>query len=295
MSTFCGAYGAMEINMRAQADLIPLAGRGDISHAYIFYGENNSTGALAHSFVKALLCESVASNIAKPCNQCKPCKTFQNANNTDISYITSDKTTTGINLVREAITKPISIKPYGKHKVFILNNASSLTISAQNALLKTLEEPPHYATIILLADSTANFLPTLMSRCALVRCTDAEHTNVDMLVSVSNFLINLSTQSLNDVFNSYKFLEEQKDDIVSILNGVQVFFRDCMLYASKQSAHRLITNIDILDNIATYTNNTSLHKLIKQSEAVSDTITALQHNANFQLACELMLIKIRQA
>ena len=63
----------------------------------------------------------------------------------------------------------MEIKPYKyKYKIFIVENADNMTVQAQNALLKTIEEPPAYGIIILISTNYEQFLPTIISRCSLI-------------------------------------------------------------------------------------------------------------------------------
>ena len=61
-----------------------------------------------------------------------------------------------------------AIRPYeSRYKIYIINDAQKMTLQAQNALLKTIEEPPAYAIILLLADNPDSLLPTISSRCVI--------------------------------------------------------------------------------------------------------------------------------
>lgn len=125
---------------------------------------------LAETFAAALQCTSEGEE--KPCGHCASCRRADSHNHPDIITVThqpkssSDKQTAlGVDDIR-AMRADVMIKPYSsEHKVYIVPNAESMTVQAQNALLKTLEEPPAYAVILLIADGLENFLPTVRSRC----------------------------------------------------------------------------------------------------------------------------------
>lgn len=135
--------------------------------------------ALARAFAATLLCEHPVEENGRiePCGVCPSCIRDAADSHADIQVFTQDrlpaqdrgKLTVGIKLIR-LLTADVQIKPYeGGRKVYILPDADKLTTEAQNALLKTLEEPPSYAVLILIARGTEAFLPTILSRCVTLR------------------------------------------------------------------------------------------------------------------------------
>ena len=147
---------------------------GKLSHAYIIHGERGMGKLeIAREVAKAIQCEKnspdVAAKTGEACNECKSCKQSESNNQPDIKYITPMKKTLGVDDIREQINDDASIKPYAKpYKIYIIPASDTMTIQAQNALLKTIEEPPKYAIFILLAANVDKFLPTIMSRCVLL-------------------------------------------------------------------------------------------------------------------------------
>ena len=138
---------------------------GKISHAYILNGENNAGKMmLAESFATALQCESGDAN---PCMKCRSCHQSMEHNQPDIIYVTHEKPNIiSVDDIRHQLNNDIVIKPYSsKYKVYIIDEAEKMNIQAQNALLKTIEEPPSYAVILLLTTNADSFLPTILSRC----------------------------------------------------------------------------------------------------------------------------------
>lgn len=133
------------------------------SHAYLFVG---GTGAgkrmIANTFAKYLLCTAKQD---EPCDVCDSCRVFDSGNHPDVIYVTSQKKTLGVDEIRGQILETVDIKPYHyDKKIYIIHQAHTMTVQAQNALLKTLEEPPAYAVFLLLAEKTEAFLPTVLSR-----------------------------------------------------------------------------------------------------------------------------------
>lgn len=269
----------------------------NISHAYIFFDLNNSDNSMVcNIFAKAILCTSKQS-INTPCNECKSCNSYERANHPDLVYISSKKSTIGVDIIREDINKTINIIPYGSYKVIIINKAHTLTKEAQNALLKTLEEPPKYAVIILICDNMQKFINTLVSRCVVIRIKPKSsiiQKNQEQLVNeIHSFLINLNRLSLNEVFESYNFLESNKENINEILNIMQSFLRDSIVL-KKTNNSNFLTEKNNIHNISTYTNEATIQSLINKSNAISFCINALRQNANFQMSVEVMLIQLRQ-
>ena len=145
---------------------------GKISHAYILNGEKG-TGKLeiAKHVAKALQCEKNRgeNKSGTPCNECQSCKQTESKNQPDIKYITPDKKTLGVDDIRYKINEDACIKPYSSpYKIYIVPASDKMTIQAQNALLKTIEEPPRYAVFFLLASNIDVFLPTILSRCVIL-------------------------------------------------------------------------------------------------------------------------------
>ncbi|MCR4695549.1 MAG: DNA polymerase III subunit delta' [Pseudobutyrivibrio sp.] len=140
------------------------------SHAYIFSGPKGSGKMmLAEAFAQMLLCENPGDDA---CGQCHSCHQSISRNNPDIIYVSPEegKASLSVDIVREQINNNIVIKPYsGKYKVYIVDEAEKMNQQAQNALLKTIEEPPAYAIIILLTTNHNSFLQTILSRCVTIQ------------------------------------------------------------------------------------------------------------------------------
>lgn len=147
-----------------------------IAHAYLISGPAEVGKALlALRLAQVLNCE--AGGIS-PCLECRACKRIERGNHPDVRVAGMVTQTQGmkpeeatrqrdlkIDTVREW-QRDINLRPYeGRQRVFILHDAERLNESASNAILKTLEEPPPYATLILVANTNGDLLPTIVSRC----------------------------------------------------------------------------------------------------------------------------------
>ena len=136
-----------------------------ISHSYIFTGRPGSGKKLiATTYAMTLQCEAGGT---EPCQKCDSCKKALGKNHPDIIMVNHEKPgTISIDEIREQVIHDVAVKPYcSPHKIYIIPDAEMMTVQAQNALLKTIEEPPEYAVIILLTSNIDALLPTIQSRC----------------------------------------------------------------------------------------------------------------------------------
>ncbi|HLC99700.1 MAG TPA: AAA family ATPase [Patescibacteria group bacterium] len=138
--------------------------RGTVAHAYGFYGPDGAGKTwLAKLFVQALLCEK---QDGKPCGACRSCAAITKGSHADVFEIRrkEDEKNIGIDDIR-ALQSRIAMSPSrGNYHVAIVSDAHLLSVEAQNSMLKTLEEPPKTAMIILVTDQWKDLLPTLRSR-----------------------------------------------------------------------------------------------------------------------------------
>lgn len=139
---------------------------GRPAHAYAFHGDDG-TGkrTVADIFAKSLLCEKKAADGFTPCGKCRSCLQCESGNQPDIIRITHEKAAISVDDIRTQIIAQMDIRPYSSpYKIFIVDEAEKMNEQAQNALLKTLEEPPEYGIIILLTNNMNTFLETIRSR-----------------------------------------------------------------------------------------------------------------------------------
>ena len=144
-----------------------------VSHAYIISGESGSGKEfIAKTFAKALQCENRQDrgDFLESCNECPSCIKALSDNHPDIITITHEKPASiGVDDIRQQLRDDVVIKPYeSRYKIYIIPEGEKMTPQAQNALLKTLEEPPSYIVIIILTSNINAFLPTIISRCIVL-------------------------------------------------------------------------------------------------------------------------------
>ena len=141
---------------------------GKVSHAYILNGEKGvGKKTLVSVVTKSLQCETGEPD---PCGKCKSCLQAESGNQPDIIWITHEKPNViSVDEIRQQIVNDISLKPYSsRYKIYVVPDAQLMNAQAQNAILKTLEEPPEYAIIILLTSNLDKILPTIISRCIVL-------------------------------------------------------------------------------------------------------------------------------
>lgn len=145
-------------------------GRG-LSHAYIISGPGDHT--LARLLAAGMLCTSQGE---KPCGMCGPCLKVTKGIHPDVSVITGPEKGKPITVDQvRALRSDAYIRPNeGERKVYLLEEADQMNASAQNAMLKLLEEGPRYAAFLLIANNAGGLLQTVRSRCEELALTAAE-------------------------------------------------------------------------------------------------------------------------
>lgn len=206
---------------------------GTISHAYIINGEKSMGKAmLAKAFTMAIMCDGGGS---EPCMECESCRKISNNCNPDvIKLIRDEKKKTdviGIDEIRQQIISTMYEKPYsGDHKVYIIDDADKMNIQAQNAILKTLEEPPGYAVLILITTNVSRLLPTIISRCIVLNMRPVSDRQIKQYLRERGRLlesdIDVITAMASGNVGKAKLLSEDSDfnefrnQIIDILSNI---------------------------------------------------------------------------
>ncbi len=300
-----------------------------VSHAYIFEGPDGiGKRETALTFASMLLCEKGLGH----CCQCQSCRLFAEGSNPDFQEIYLKDKSIAVDEIR-SILKGLVIKPlYSRYKVIVINDADSMTVQAQNALLKSLEEPPRYVVFILTVQSSASVTQTVRSRCRRIlfdKLSDEEILCIltekyggrrpewDFIISYADGVVGTALElgqspdyldtrneimhSVNqllvsdkgDVFKTYELFEKNSDKIEFILKIMLLFFRDIIIY-NQTLNYNILINSDKKDMIIENA-NLKLSCLLKCVAAVWSAKRGLEYNANFQLAIEVMLMKIKDS
>lgn len=200
------------------------------SHAYIFCGEDGSgKRMMAECFARSLVCERGS---GEACGECKSCRESMSGNHPDIKYVTHAKPRIiSVDEIREQLNNDMVIKPYnGGKKVYIIDEAEKLNEQAQNAMLKTIEEPPEYGVVVLLVNNAGTLLPTIRSRCIQLNFKPVSKKTVkEMLVrdhGISDYMADIAASFADGVpgraisFAESQAFSEMKSEVVSMLTRI---------------------------------------------------------------------------
>ena len=283
-------------NSNIKDELIHIVELNKISHSYLFLGTAGiGKKEIAKEFAKMILCL----NEKKYCNHCKSCIEFDSNNNPDFQIIEPDGNSLKIEQIRQMQRKIIEAPIISQNKVYIINDADLMTIEAQNCLLKTLEEPPEFVTIILIGSNENSFLSTIKSRCTIIKFQDIENGQIkDYLKSKYDIIV---SDNLLEIFGGsigkaekLKDKQELYNSIIEIiecidkLDLIDLFKKSNIIYKSQDDKE------SILDAI-----NTILFKMGKENtkylnciNIVEDTKIRLNANGNYNMCIDNMLLKI---
>jgi DNA polymerase-3 subunit delta' len=303
-----------------------------VSHAYIFSGERG-TGKklLASLFAMTLLCEKQGTD---PCMDCSSCKKAMSKNHPDIISVVHEKPNSiGIREIRDQLIDDVEIRPYsGPYKIYIINDAQKMTLQAQNALLKTIEEPPSYAIILLLTENPDAFLPTITSRCVsldlkpvsdhMVKNYLMEHMHipdyqaeVDASLAQGNIgrakqaatseefeqlsqdalhiVENAKDMQLYELIDAIKEMSEDKNNIDDYLEFFTLWFRDVLLFKATREIDSLVFKQEI-NHIKERAQVSSYEGLEHIIDAIKNARIRLKANVNFDLTMELLFLTIKE-
>ena len=302
-----------------------------VSHAYIIQGDYDSGKKLMASvFAKALQCEQKGT---EPCNHCTSCLQADTGNQPDIIYVSHEKPNSiGIHDVREQINGSIGIKPYSSdYKIYIVDEAEKMTAEAQNALLKTIEEPPAYVVIFLLTTNLGKLLPTILSRCVVLNiqpvkdelikkhllslgveerqaefCTAFSMGNVGKAIRVAtseefneikndcvHMLKYAKDMQVYELIQAVKELTKYKLQIYDYLDFMLMWYRDVLLLKATGNANSLIYQEEY-SSIRDRGNQSSYEGIQKIIEEIEKAKVRLRANVNFELTIELLWLTIKE-
>lgn len=305
---------------------------GKVSHAYIINGEKSSGKEfIARVFAMSLQCEK---GETEPCQECHSCRQALSDNHPDIIRVTHEKPNTiSVDDIRAQVNNDVCIKPYsGAYKIYIINEAEKMTPQAQNAILKTLEEPPAYAVILLLTANVNSLLPTILSRCVVLNmkpvadelvknylmeqlqipdykaevCVAFARGNVGRakaLASSEDFenvkaealslLKYIQDMELNEIIAAIKKITEYKLEINDYLDICAIWYRDVLLFKATNDVNHLVFREEI--QTLRKTAQRSSYEGIEQVIRALDTAKRrLDANVNFELTMELLMMTIQE-
>ena len=303
-----------------------------VSHAYILNGERGSgKKMLANLFAMTLLCETGDN---EPCGKCHSCKQAESGNHPDIIRVTHEKPNSiSVDDIRTQVNNTVDIKPYqGPYKVYIIPQADMMTPQAQNAILKTIEEPPSYAVFLLLTENAETLLPTINSRCVMLKlrnikdtlikkylmenleipdykadmCTAFAQGNMGRAIMLANsdhfneireeavqLLKHISEMELNEIVAAVKNISVYKLEITDYLDIIMIWYRDVLLYKATKEIDKVVFK-DQLQSIKEQARKSSYEGIELILESLEKAKARLKENVNFDLVMELLFLTIKE-
>lgn len=299
---------------------------GRVRHAYLFAGPGRiGKTRLALAFAAALNCTGPE----PPCGECRACKLTLKRAHPDVMILEAAREggTLKIDEVRD-LQQILALRPYeARYRVAILRNFHQATPAAEDALLKTLEEPAPSTVLLITADSVDHLLPTIVSRCqtlhlrplpietvraALERERGVEPATARELAQLSGgrigwalmacedpaerasrdeaiaLLVTMLQGTRRERFALVERLANDKPALLIWLGNWLGFWRDVLLVAC--NSHAPLTNIDHEDTIRDLAARAGREAALRALDATRRTISALDRNVNTRLALEVLML-----
>ena len=295
----------------AKKYMINSISKGKVNHAYMFEGiEGIGKETFAKELAKILL-ETPHLENAPDCIRIKP-----DGNSIKIAQIRN-------------LQSDIIIKPHKKYKIYIIDKSERMTTEAQNALLKTLEEPPEYAIIILVANNKESLLPTIRSRCEIIKFTPIPFIEVknhlinqgvepnranllssfsrgsmkkalelassnefyEMKENVQEYIETILSKNMVKILDIPSEMEQYKSDSITVLDMMINYFRDIMI-CKEHVDKNMIINADKLVFIQNMSSKITYSQVSKIIDIIEDTKINIKGNCNFNVSIQVMSLNI---
>ena len=300
-------------------------------HAYLFQGEEGvGKEALARTFAAGLQCQSESAD--KPCKECVSCRQMESGNQPDVIWVTREKASLGVDEIREQLCNTMDIKPFSSpYKIYLVPEAEKMTEAAQNALLKTIEEPPEYGIVILMTSNISALLPTIQSRCltmefrplstAVVESYVKEHCQVpdyqarasaafaqgnlgkamryaksedfiERKDHIISLLRHVEQMDLSEMLAVIKDLGTRKDEVRDYIDLMVLWYRDVLLFKATKDINQLLFQ-DEASYISREASHRSYEKIEEILQAFEKAKVRLRANVNFDITMELLLLALK--
>jgi DNA polymerase III subunit delta' len=322
-------FGEIVGHQRQLENLRSAMASGRLHHAYLFLGpEGVGKRMVGMALAKAIHC--VESN-QDYCGQCIDCARITYGNHPDVRLIEplADKKEISIQQIRE-LQRELNYRSFsGKQKIAIIDPAILMNLSAQNALLKTLEEPPVDSLIVLISPSTGGLLPTLRSRCLSLSFTPLSSAQVSaffesqhgmqtdeakLLAAMSmgsigaaanldqdelmekrriwsNMLMSLKVGDYNAAIITAEALAKNRDEALKFLKWAESWYRDLLIYGTTQKPNELV-NLDMLPQIDQQATESKVDCILSAFSQTTDACASIQRNLNRRMVLEKFLFDV---
>lgn len=273
----------------------------NLLHSYLFTGVDGiGKSIFAREFAKMILCTS---SKQKPCDTCKSCIEFQGNSHPDFLQIDPEEGKTikieQIRYLQEKIAeKPIT----SDKKVYIINDCDTMTREASNSLLKTLEEPPSYAILILITANESKLLATIKSRCTKIAFSPLNEEEIKNFLTSKQLqedvTDNMIKQCEGSIGKALK-IQEEKDlyiEVEKVLKNIEteditsVWKQAEVLYQAKEKINSLLDYMNIIFYEKLHTNQNI--KCIKAVSIVEEAKKRINSNANYDMTIDNLLLKL---
>ena len=275
-------------------------------------------------------CQSESAD--KPCKECVSCRQMESGNQPDVIWVTREKASLGVDEIREQLCNTMDIKPFSSpYKIYLVPEAEKMTEAAQNALLKTIEEPPEYGIVILMTSNISALLPTIQSRCltmefrplstVVVESYVKEHCQVpdyqarasaafaqgnlgkamryaksedfiERKDHIISLLRHVEQMDLSEMLAVIKDLGTRKDEVRDYIDLMVLWYRDVLLFKATKDINQLLFQ-DEASYISREASHRSYEKIEEILQAFEKAKVRLRANVNFDITMELMLLALK--
>jgi len=306
--------------------------RGELSHAYLLLGaEGTGKKDMALELAAASLCQSEGQE-TDSCGSCLSCEKIAHDNHPDVNFFAppEDKKQMGIDTVRE-LRRRLALKPFAAmRRFFIIEEADHMTEQAANSLLKSLEEPPEYAVLLLLAKDESSLLPTILSRCQKLRLHSLSLESIVSLLrergiksepaqhlarlsagspgralslaesddllrrreDVLDFLCRLTGHDDLEIFAEAERWRDWLKEDFPLLDLLMEWYRDIIV--CKQSGAEAVRNRDYSSDIERMARAYSLPRLQDMLESVREAAGDIEANVRPELSLQVLLFDLKE-
>lgn len=287
-------------NEKIKQNLIKTLNNKTISHSYMFIGTKGiGKKEFAKEFAKGILCMN---DDKKPCEECKSCIEFVNSNNPDYYEIglLDDENSIKIETIRQMQKRVQELPIVSERKVYIIDDSEYMTKDAQNCLLKTLEEPPEFVTIILIVSNENMILNTIKSRCLKMyfnNLSENELKNyININLEIAEFTPNMLKACEGSIGKAKKIYENREiySEIDKIFNNIEnytltdVISKLNILYKRKEEIEEIL---EYLNTIFIDKAKKDI-KYIDYIKYVEETKRNIKANCNYDMTIDNLMFKI---